>query len=85
MKVDRRSISMDSDIAARVDSAAAEDRVSFSAWMTNAADFSLKRREGLRAVAAWEADHGAFTAAEMAQASWELDRFLLDTDEGLAA
>ena len=78
-------MTIDSDIAARVDTAAKDDGVSFSAWMTTAADFFLKRREGLRAVAAWEAEHGVLTKQEMTTASWELDRFLVEADQRVAA
>ncbi|MHB8313307.1 MAG: hypothetical protein ACYDD0_08420 [Candidatus Dormibacteria bacterium] len=42
--------------------------MSISAWMTNAARQALLVRAGLRAVAEWEADHGALTEAELADA-----------------
>lgn len=48
--------------------AAAEDGVSVSAWMTEAARRSLRARDGLAAVAEWEAEHGAFTDEEMSAA-----------------
>ena len=48
--------------------AAAKDGVSVSAWMTAAARRALLVRDGLAAVAEWEAEHGAFSDAELAAA-----------------
>lgn len=45
--------------------AAASEGVSVSAWITEAARLALVRRDGL---AAWEAEHGALTSEELAQA-----------------
>lgn len=36
-----------------------------SAWLTDAARRALKIRDGLAAVAEWEAEHGAFNDAEL--------------------
>ena len=44
---------------------AARRGVSVSAWMTDAARLALKVRDGLAAVAEWEAEHGALTEAEL--------------------
>ncbi|HEY5876713.1 MAG TPA: hypothetical protein VIT64_15510 [Ilumatobacteraceae bacterium] len=46
-------------------SAAAEDGVSVSAWMTAAARRALLIRDGLAAVAEWERDDGALTSDEL--------------------
>lgn len=62
------AITVDPDVHARVLAAAADDGVSVSAWMTEAARRALLVRDGLAAVAEWEADHGALTDAEMAAA-----------------
>jgi len=62
------AISVDPDVHAGVLAAAAEDGVSVSAWMTAAARRALLVRDGLTAVAEWEAEHGAFTGEEMAEA-----------------
>jgi hypothetical protein len=62
------AITVDPDVAERVTAAAAEDGVSVSAWMTRAARQSLLVRDGLAAVAEWEAEHGALGDAEMAVA-----------------
>lgn len=59
------AISVDRDVHARVVRAAREDKVSVSAWMTEAARRSLRLRDGLVAVAEWEARRGAFTAGEL--------------------
>jgi hypothetical protein len=62
------AITVDPDVHAQVVAAAAADGVSVSAWMTAAARGALRLREGLAAVAEWEAEHGAFTAEELAAA-----------------
>lgn len=45
-----------------------------SAALTDAAGLWLSTRRGLRAVRAWERDHGALIAGELAAADAELDR-----------
>ena len=62
------AITVDPDVHAQVLAAAADDGVSVSAWMTKAARRALHVRDGLAAVAEWEAEHGAFSDAEMAAA-----------------
>jgi hypothetical protein len=62
------AITVDPDVHARIVGAAAEEGVSVSAWMTEAARRALVVRDGLAAVAEWERTHGAFTADEMAAA-----------------
>ena len=62
------AITVDPDVHDRVIEAAAEDGVSISAWMTSAARRALLIRDGLRAVAEWEAEHGALSDAERAAA-----------------
>jgi hypothetical protein len=59
------AISVDREVHAKVLRAATEDDMSVSAWMTAAARRALTVREGLVAVEAWEADHGALTAREI--------------------
>jgi hypothetical protein len=66
------AITVDPDIYQRVRDAAAEDRVSVSAWMTQAARSALAVRDGLVAVAEWEAEHGALSDAELAHARREV-------------
>jgi hypothetical protein len=62
------AITVDPDVHAQVVAAAAADGVSVSAWMTEAARRVLLVRDGLAAVAEWEAEQGPLTAAEMTAA-----------------
>ena len=59
------AITVDPDVHAQVVAAAAAEGVSVSAWMTAAARRALRVREGLAAVAEWEAEHGALTSEEL--------------------
>lgn len=62
------AITVDPEIHAQVVAAASEDGTSVSAWMTSAARRALLVRNGLQAVAEWEAEHGALGDAELAAA-----------------
>ena len=62
------AITVDADVHARVVEAAAQDAMSVSAWMTEAARSALVVRDGLAAVAEWEREHGALTEAELTDA-----------------
>jgi hypothetical protein len=62
------AITVDREVHARVVRAANEDNVSVSAWLTAAARRALRIREGLAAVAEWEAEHGELTSQELQQA-----------------
>ena len=62
------AITVDPDVYRNILSAAAQDKVSVSAWITIAAREALHRRAGLAAVAQWEKQHGRFTAEEMEEA-----------------
>ena len=62
------AITVDPDVHERVIRAAAQEGVSVSAWMTEAARRALVVRDGLAAVAEWERLNGAFTPDEMAAA-----------------
>jgi hypothetical protein len=59
------AITVDPDVHAQIIAAAAAEGVSVSAWMTAAARRALIARDGLAAVAEWEAEHGAFTDGEL--------------------
>jgi len=78
MGVDKRSVSLDDKVAELVEAAAAEDGVSFSAWLSSAAQDKLLLREGLRGIREWEADAGRLTADERAVGEALLDRLLSD-------
>jgi len=74
--VTKRSVSLSDTVARSVEAAASEDGVSFSAWLTGAAERQLLIRQGLRGVAAWEAEAGALTAEEIAAGEALLARLL---------
>jgi hypothetical protein len=59
------AITIAADVHEQVLAAAARRGVSVSAWMTEAARLALKVRDGLAAVAEWEAEHGPLTEAEL--------------------
>lgn len=62
------AITIDPDVHGQVLAAAREAGTSVSAWMTEAARRALLIRDGLRAVAEWEAEHGALTDVELTAA-----------------
>ncbi len=62
------AITVDPEIHEKILAAATRDRVSVSAWMTDAAREALRRRAGLAAIAEWEKEHGLFSAEEMNEA-----------------
>ena len=72
MPVRKISVALDEETAQAAAEAAARHGVSLSSWLNQAAARALRVEEGLRAVEAWEAEHGALTDAELAAA----DRFL---------
>lgn len=74
--VTKRSVSLADDVAAAVENAAREDGVSFSAWLSAAAERQLRIRSGLRGVAAWEAEAGSLTAEELAAGEALLARLM---------
>lgn len=78
MAVTKRSVSLDDSVAARVEQAAVEEGVSFSAWLTSAAEHSLLIREGIHGVTEWEGDAGSLTPSELAAGEVLLDRLLHD-------
>jgi hypothetical protein len=59
------AITVDPDVHAQVIAAAQEEGVSVSAWLTTAARRALRIRDGLAAVAEWEAEHGSLTDEEL--------------------
>ncbi len=62
------AITVDPDVYSQVIAAAEADGMSVSAWMTAAARRELRLRDGLAAVAEWEAEQGVLTAEELAAA-----------------
>lgn len=76
MAVVKRSVSIDAEVAAAAEAAAAEDGVSFSAWLSEAAHRQLLVRDGLRGVAEWEEEAGGLSPDELAAGEVVLDRLL---------
>jgi hypothetical protein len=68
------AITVDRDVHAKILSAAEAEGSSISAWITSAARQALRVREGLAAVAEWEAKHGALTEVELEAARQRLTR-----------
>ena len=68
------AITVDADIHAKVLDAAKAEGASVSAWFTAAARRALLLRDGLAAVAEWEAEHGALTQAELEAARSRIDQ-----------
>lgn len=64
----KRSISIPPDLDAEIAAAAAEAGVSYSAWLAETARKEFIIRAGLTAVSQYEHEHGAFSAAEIAEA-----------------
>lgn len=76
MAVKKMSVALDEVVAREVALAAEHDGVSVSAWLNRAAENRLAIESGLAAVREWEAEHGPFTADELAAADAILDRAL---------
>lgn len=74
--VTKRSVSLADDVAGAVEEAAREDGMSFSAWLSSAAERQLRVRRGLRGVAEWESEAGTLTAEELAAGEALLGRLL---------
>ena len=74
--VTKRSVSLADEVARSVEVAAREDGVSFSAWLSGAAERQLRVRQGLRGVAGWESEAGALTPEELAAGEALLGRLL---------
>jgi hypothetical protein len=72
---------LNDDVAKAVEAAAHEDGVSFSAWLSRAAERQLRVREGLRGVDAWQGDAGPLSADEIAAGEARLARLLSGVSE----
>lgn len=73
MGVKKLSVALDERVAAAAAASAERHGLSLSAWLNRAAEKALAIEDGLAAVAEWEAEHGAFTAEEIAAADAILD------------
>jgi Mg-chelatase subunit ChlD len=74
MPVRKLSIALEDETAAAAAAAAERRGVSLSSWLNEAAENALHIEAGLRAVAEWEAKHGAITSEELAEANRFLAR-----------
>jgi hypothetical protein len=74
MGVRKVSVSLDEDVFHAAERAAAAAGMSLSAWLSQAARRAARIEEGLRGVAEYEAEHGAFTEEELRWADDVLDR-----------
>jgi hypothetical protein len=70
----KRSLSFPPEVFQALEEQAAVDGTTVSALVTRAAEELLRRTRGLAAVADYEAEHGAFTAEEIAEADRLLDQ-----------
>ena len=70
----KRSISLPAVVFEALALQAAEEGRTVSAALADAADLWLATRRGLRAVRAWEREHGALTGDELADADRALAR-----------
>lgn len=77
-KREKRSISLPPDLSAAIDEAAAAEGKTVSAWIADVIDHRLRIDAGLRGVAEWEAEHGAFTEEELAWADERVREMLRD-------
>lgn len=73
MGVKKLSVALDERVAEAAAASAERLGLSLSAWLNRAAEKALAIEDGLAAVAEWEAEHGAFTAEEIAAADAALD------------
>lgn len=72
-RVVKKSLSFPPDVFEELEAEAAARGMTVSALVTSAAEDLLRRRRGLAAVAEFEAEHGAFTQEELAEADRLLD------------
>jgi hypothetical protein len=80
----KRSISMPPDVDAEIAAAARQAGLSYSAWLAETARKEFRIRAGLAAVAEFEREHGAFGAAELAEATAWADRAVERADRAAA-
>lgn len=73
-QVVKRSVSLPISVYGALEAQAAREGLTVSAALAEAAEIWLSTRRGRRAVRAWEREHGALTAEELAAADAELDR-----------
>jgi hypothetical protein len=66
------TITLPEGLVAALQHVAAQEGIPLSRLIARAADAELRHLGGLEYVAAWQAEHGAFTAEELAEAKAEM-------------
>ena len=79
MKVDKLSVSFESELGDAVRSAAAQAGKPLSAWLAEAAASKLRAEALDEFLSGWQAEHGALTAEEITRAERELGLATRDT------
>lgn len=72
MKVDKMSVSFESELGDAIRTAAAHAGKPLSSWLAEAAASKLRAEALAEFLADWEAQHGVLTATEIARAEREL-------------
>jgi hypothetical protein len=72
MATKKVTITLSEELVEALGAAAREDGVPLSRLVATAAERELRRRIGQRLIADWQAEHGAFTAEELAVARAEM-------------
>ncbi|HVB26490.1 MAG TPA: hypothetical protein VNE21_01110 [Mycobacteriales bacterium] len=73
MTVVKRAVSFDPQVWADLERIAAAERIGVSTVINRALRHELRLQQGLAAVAAWEAAHGALSTEELVEADRLLD------------
>jgi predicted transcriptional regulator len=79
VKVDKISISFDPELGDQVRSSAKRSGRGLSGWLADAAAEKLRREAFDDFLAAWEAEHGAISPEELAEARHRLGPTVLST------
>lgn len=72
MATKKVTVTLPEELVEALGAAAREDGVAVSRLVASAAEWELRRRAGRRLVSDWQAEHGAFTAEELAAARAEM-------------
>jgi predicted transcriptional regulator len=74
MAVVKKAVSFDPEVWADLERVAEAERIGVSTVINRALRHELRLQRGLAAVAEWEAEHGALTIEELAEADRILDQ-----------
>jgi len=72
MATKKVTVTLPEELVEALGAAAREEGIPLSRLVASAAEWELRRRAGRRLVADWQAEHGAFTAEELAAARAEM-------------